>query len=107
MQCFPDTAGSHGFYRSGDTSSYCDESAPPPPPLLRVEQICYLTDIYSQVVARGRLLRDNAGISPDCIKVILDVVEVSSANVFGDIEKTLADCDVGDVLVWPKVLTKT
>ncbi|XP_058070179.1 uncharacterized protein LOC131219183 isoform X2 [Magnolia sinica] len=106
MQCSPGTAGSQAFFRSGDTSSHRDESAPPPP-LLRVEQICHLTDICSRVVARGRLIRDNAGIPPDCIKVILDVVEVPSANVFGDIEKTLADCDVGDVLVWPRVLTKT
>ncbi|XP_058114311.1 uncharacterized protein LOC131257520 [Magnolia sinica] len=111
---FPHTTGRRGsvrtaeliaFFRSGDTSSHRDESAPPP--LLRVEQICHLTDICSRVVARGRLIRDNAGIPPDCIKVILDVVEVPSANVFGDIEKTLADCDVGDVLVWPRVLTKT
>ncbi|XP_058071034.1 uncharacterized protein LOC131220079 [Magnolia sinica] len=107
MQCSPGTAGSQGFYQSGDTSSHRDESAPPPPPLLRVEQICHLIDICSRVVARGCMIRDNAGIPPDCIKVILDVVEVPSANVFGDIEKTLADCDMGDVLVRPRVLTKT
>ncbi|XP_058089360.1 uncharacterized protein LOC131236252 [Magnolia sinica] len=100
MQCSPGTACSQGFYRFGDTSSHRDESAPPP--LLRVEQIFHLTDICSRVVAHGRLIRDNAGIPPDCIKVILDVVEVPSANVFGEIEKTLANCDVGDVLVWPR-----
>ncbi|XP_058083633.1 uncharacterized protein LOC131231458 [Magnolia sinica] len=97
----PDTAASQAHRRSGEPSSIREDSATTP----SMEQICQLRDIRGRTVASGRMVSDTTGIPPECIRVVIDDINVRTAELFND-DRTFEDIQLGEIVVWPKFLMR-
>lgn len=64
-----------------------------------------MRDIRGRVVASGRLMSDNMGVSQEHVKVIVDHIDIHGAELFDD-DRTFGDIQLGEIIVWPKVLIK-
>ncbi|XP_058076277.1 uncharacterized protein LOC131224863 [Magnolia sinica] len=97
----PDTATSQAHRRSGEPSSIREDSATTP----SMEQSCQLRDICGRTITSGRMVSDNTGIPPECIRVIIDDINVRTTELFND-DRTFEDIQLGEIVVWPKFLMK-
>ncbi|XP_058083743.1 uncharacterized protein LOC131231543 [Magnolia sinica] len=97
----PDTAASQAHCRSGEPSSIREDSATTP----SMEQICQLRDIRGRIIASGRMVSDNTGIPPECIRVVIDDINVRTTELFND-DRTFEDIQLGEIVVWPKFLMR-
>ncbi|XP_058071066.1 uncharacterized protein LOC131220112 [Magnolia sinica] len=82
----PDTAASQAHRRSSEPSSIREDFATTP----SMEQICQLRDIRGRTVASGRMVSDTTGIPPECIRVVIDNINVRTAELFND-DRTFED----------------
>ncbi|XP_058069922.1 uncharacterized protein LOC131218997 [Magnolia sinica] len=98
----PNTAASQAHCRSDEPSSRIREDSATSP---LMEQICQLRDIRGRTIASGRIVSDNTGIPPECVRVVMNHINIRATELFND-NRTFEDIQLGEIVVWPKFLMK-